>query len=87
MVKNIVWLSPDDEIIFWNKEFPHWDMSQQALVEIKKDSNLVHIIHVIIEMAPIAKVEGLGDVITRLARACLLRAHKVDIMLPFYECI
>lgn len=38
-------------------------------------------------MAPIAKVGGLGDVVTGLARACLSRGHKVDIMLPFYECI
>ncbi|KAK3008774.1 hypothetical protein RJ639_015224, partial [Escallonia herrerae] len=38
-------------------------------------------------MAPIAKVGGLGDVVTGLARTCLLRGHKVDIMLPFYECI
>ncbi|KAL6980341.1 starch synthase [Sarracenia purpurea var. burkii] len=38
-------------------------------------------------MAPIAKVGGLGDVLTGLARACLSRGHKVDIMLPFYECL
>ncbi|NP_001268021.1 starch synthase VI [Vitis vinifera] len=86
-VKDIVWPSPDDEIVFWNKEFPHWDVSQQAPAEIEKDSDLMHIIHVTAEMAPIAKVGGLGDVVTGLARACLSRAHKVDIMLPFYECI
>ncbi|KAL6973080.1 starch synthase [Sarracenia purpurea var. burkii] len=39
------------------------------------------------EMAPTAKVGGLGDVLTRLAQACLSRGHKVDIMLPFYECL
>lgn len=47
----------------------------------------MHIIHVTAEMAPIAKVGGLGDVVTGLARACLSRGHTVDIMLPFYECI
>lgn len=47
----------------------------------------MHITHVTAEMAPIAKVGGLGDVVTGLARACLSRGHTVDIMLPFYECI
>lgn len=47
----------------------------------------MHVIHVTAEMAPIAKVGGLGDVVTGLARACLTRGHKVDVMLPFYECI
>lgn len=47
----------------------------------------MHIIHVTAEMAPIAKVGGLGDVVTGLARACSSRGHTVDIMLPFYECI
>jgi starch synthase len=30
-------------------------------------------------------VGGLGDVVTGLARACLMRGHKVEVMLPFYE--
>lgn len=47
----------------------------------------MHIMHVTAEMAPIAKVGGLGDVVTGLARACSSRGHKVDVMLPFYECI
>ncbi|XP_073132550.1 probable starch synthase 4, chloroplastic/amyloplastic isoform X5 [Henckelia pumila] len=47
----------------------------------------MHIAHVTAEMAPIAKVGGLGDVVTGLARACLTRGHKVDVFLPFYECI
>lgn len=28
---------------------------------------------------------GLGDVVTGLARACLMRGHNVEVMLPFYE--
>lgn len=47
----------------------------------------MHIIHVTAELAPIAKVGGLGDVVTGLARACLMRGHTVDVFLPFYECI
>lgn len=62
-------------------------MSSEVPTHIVKDSDLMHIIHVTAEVAPIAKVGGLGDVVTGLARACLLRGHTVDIILPFYECI
>ncbi|XP_043714160.1 probable starch synthase 4, chloroplastic/amyloplastic isoform X2 [Telopea speciosissima] len=85
--KDFSWPSPNDEIPFWKKDFPSWDVSKENPVDIEKDSDLMHIIHVTAEMAPIAKVGGLGDVVTGLARACLSRGHKVDIMLPFYECI
>ncbi|XP_015881763.3 uncharacterized protein LOC107417660 isoform X1 [Ziziphus jujuba] len=85
--ESLVWPSPSDEIPFWNKEFPCWDVSSDIPVEVNKDAQLLHIIHVTAEMAPIAKVGGLGDVVTGLARACLLRGHTVDVMLPFYECI
>lgn len=83
----LVWPTPGDEIPFWKNKFPSRDASPEAPAEIEKDSNLMHIIHITAEMAPIAKVGGLGDVVTGLARACLSRGHTVDIMLPFYECI
>ncbi|KAK3006417.1 hypothetical protein RJ639_016683, partial [Escallonia herrerae] len=83
----LVWPSPGDEIPFWKREFPSWDASSEEPVNVEKDSDLMHIVHVTAEMAPIAKVGGLGDVVTGLARTCLLRGHKVDIILPFYECI
>ncbi|XP_031114452.1 uncharacterized protein LOC116017974 [Ipomoea triloba] len=85
--ENLDWPSPNDEIPFWKREFPLWDLASRASVGVEKDSDLMHIIHVTAEMAPIAKVGGLGDVVTGLARACLLRGHKVLVMLPFYECI
>lgn len=83
----LVWPGPGDEIPFWKNKFPSRDASPEVPAEIEKDSNLMHIIHITAEMAPIAKVGGLGDVVTGLARACLSRGHTVDIMLPFYECI
>lgn len=86
-VQEFVWPSPTDEIPFWKKGFHSWDANLEVPSEVKKDSKLMHIIHVTAEMAPIAKVGGLGDVVTGLARACLSRGHRVDIMLPFYECI
>ncbi|XP_031261254.1 uncharacterized protein LOC116119443 [Pistacia vera] len=82
-----VWPSPGDEIPFWMNKFPSTDLSPEVSADIEKDSNLLHIIHVTAEMAPIAKVGGLGDVVTGLARACLSCGHTVDVMLPFYECI
>lgn len=84
---NLVWPSPDDKIPFWRREFPTWDINSVDSVNAEKDSDLLHIVHVTAEMAPIAKVGGLGDVVTGLARACITRGHKVDVMLPFYECI
>ncbi|KAL0410339.1 UNVERIFIED_CONTAM: putative starch synthase 4, chloroplastic/amyloplastic [Sesamum latifolium] len=84
---DLVWPSPSDEIPFWKREFPSWDISSEGPDDIQKDSDLMHIVHVTAEMAPIAKVGGLGDVVTGLARACLARGHKVDVFLPFYECI
>ncbi|GAV91110.1 Glycos_transf_1 domain-containing protein/Glyco_transf_5 domain-containing protein [Cephalotus follicularis] len=83
----LVWPSPNDEIQFWERDFPSWNVTPQVPGNIQNDSDLMHIIHVTPEMAPIAKVGGLGDVVTGLARACLSRGHTVYIMLPFYECI
>ncbi|XP_077227348.1 uncharacterized protein LOC143860546 isoform X2 [Tasmannia lanceolata] len=87
VLEDINWPSPDDEIQFWKKDFPSCNVSANAPIDVEKDPDLMHIIHITAEMAPIAKVGGLGDVVTGLARACISRGHKVDIMLPLYECI
>ncbi|KAJ1427192.1 Starch synthase, catalytic domain [Sesbania bispinosa] len=47
----------------------------------------MHIIHIAVEMAPIAKVGGLGDVVTSLSRAVQDLNHNVDIVLPKYDCL
>ncbi|OVA11483.1 Glycosyl transferase [Macleaya cordata] len=47
----------------------------------------MHIVHVAVEMAPIAKVGGLGDVVTSLSRAVQDLGHNVDIILPKYDCL
>eukprot|EP00256_Glycine_max_P023840 XP_003546152.1 starch synthase 3, chloroplastic/amyloplastic isoform X3 [Glycine max] len=47
----------------------------------------LHIIHIAVEMAPIAKVGGLGDVVTSLSRAVQDLNHNVDIILPKYDCL
>ncbi|CAI9099004.1 OLC1v1035748C2 [Oldenlandia corymbosa var. corymbosa] len=86
-LENITWPSPNDKIPFWRRPFPSWDIASDGSTNAEKDADVLHIVHATAEMAPIAKVGGLGDVVTGLARACLARGHKVDVMLPFYECI
>jgi starch synthase len=45
----------------------------------------LNVVHLAAELAPHAKVGGLGDVVTGLARACAARGHNVRVMLPFYQ--
>ncbi len=47
----------------------------------------MHIIHVASEIAPIAKVGGLGDVLLGLSHELLWEGHDVDIILPKYDCL
>lgn len=45
------------------------------------------IVHIAVEMAPIAKVGGMGDVVTALGRAVQDEGHQVECILPKYDCI
>ncbi|XP_019260204.1 PREDICTED: probable starch synthase 4, chloroplastic/amyloplastic [Nicotiana attenuata] len=47
----------------------------------------LHIIHIAAEMAPVAKVGGLGDVVTGLGKALQKKGHLVEIVLPKYDCM
>lgn len=47
----------------------------------------LHVVHISVEMAPIAKVGGLGDVVTSLSRAVQDLNHTVDVILPKYDCL
>ncbi|KAG8046694.1 hypothetical protein GUJ93_ZPchr0008g14009 [Zizania palustris] len=47
----------------------------------------IHIVHIAVEMAPIAKVGGLGDVVTSLSRAIQDLGHNVEVILPKYDCM
>uniref|UniRef100_A0A0D9X573 starch synthase n=1 Tax=Leersia perrieri TaxID=77586 RepID=A0A0D9X573_9ORYZ len=45
----------------------------------------IHIVHIAVEMAPIAKVGGLADVVTSLSRAIQELGHNVEVILPKYN--
>lgn len=45
----------------------------------------IHVMHVAVEMAPIAKVGGLGDVVLALGRAVADAGHLVEVILPKYR--
>lgn len=45
----------------------------------------MHIVHIAAELAPVAKVGGLGDVIYGLSRETNRQRHKVTVMLPKYD--
>ena len=45
----------------------------------------LYICHIAVEMAPIAKVGGLGDVVTALSRAVQEHGHHAEIILPRYD--
>ncbi|CAI5467722.1 unnamed protein product, partial [Closterium sp. Yama58-4] len=47
----------------------------------------LHVVHIAAEMAPVAKVGGLADVITGLSKALQRRGHLVEIILPKYDCM
>jgi len=63
------------------------DVGGGALAERTPDPMPVHVVHVTAEMAPIAKVGGLGDVVTGLSKEMLARGNTVEVILPYYECL
>lgn len=47
----------------------------------------LHVVHVAAEMAPVAKVGGLGDVVAGLGKALQKRGHLVEVVIPKYDCM
>jgi len=85
----IAWPSPN-EPKFWDRAprsepMPPLASPPGSVLSTERDSTPMHIVHITAEMAPIAKVGGLGDVVTGLARSCQARGHHTTVMMPFYE--
>lgn len=55
-----------------------------ALVQAK---SFMHIIHIASELAPIAKVGGLADVVYGLCQETLKLGYTTEVILPKYDCI
>lgn len=82
------WPSPTDDPPFWMRQTRVAPETSGTLAaSADPDAYSLSVVHVTAEMAPIAKVGGLGDVITGLSKACLQRGHHVRVVLPFYECL
>lgn len=47
----------------------------------------MHIVHIASELAPLAKVGGLADVLLGLSRELSWKGHDVDIIIPKYDCL
>lgn len=47
----------------------------------------MHIINIAAELAPLAKVGGLADVVLGLSRELSWKGHDVDIIIPKYDCM
>ncbi len=47
----------------------------------------MQIVHIAPELAPVAKVGGLADVVLGLARELTAQGHKVEVILPKYDCL
>ncbi|KAL8140334.1 hypothetical protein V2J09_006355 [Rumex salicifolius] len=83
-IMDFVFSDKQDGGIFDNKD--GMDYHVPVFGGIAKESPM-HIVHIAVEMAPIAKVGGLGDVVTSLSRAVQDMNHHVDIILPKYDCL
>ncbi|GAB2298877.1 Soluble starch synthase 3, chloroplastic/amyloplastic [Dionaea muscipula] len=81
---DFVFSEKEDGGIFDNKD--GMDYHIPVYGGIAKEPPL-HIVHIAVEMAPIAKVGGLGDVVTSLSRAIQDLNHHVDVILPKYDCL
>eukprot|EP00747_Dinoflagellata_sp_TGD_P118661 gnl/TRDRNA2_/TRDRNA2_172868_c6_seq16.p1 gnl/TRDRNA2_/TRDRNA2_172868_c6~~gnl/TRDRNA2_/TRDRNA2_172868_c6_seq16.p1 ORF type:complete len:848 (+),score=129.15 gnl/TRDRNA2_/TRDRNA2_172868_c6_seq16:20-2563(+) len=63
----------------------HGSIDYHVPIVGKAKSPRLYVVHISVEMAPIAKVGGLGDVVTALARSVQERGHLVEIILPWHE--
>jgi len=57
-----------------------WNVTGMCCVQLTPPG--LHVVHIAVEMAPICKVGGLGDVVTALGRAVQELGHQVEVILP-----
>lgn len=69
-----------------NEQEPDIVQTLRALLRGKARPGL-HVVHIAAEMAPVAKVGGLADVVTGLGKALQKKGHLVEVVLPKYDCM
>eukprot|EP00240_Pyramimonas_obovata_P003103 CAMPEP_0118922034 /NCGR_PEP_ID=MMETSP1169-20130426/1105_1 /TAXON_ID=36882 /ORGANISM="Pyramimonas obovata, Strain CCMP722" /LENGTH=657 /DNA_ID=CAMNT_0006862847 /DNA_START=43 /DNA_END=2016 /DNA_ORIENTATION=+ len=87
---DIEWASSEDEEPFWQRsarKASALPLMLPPVPPVPADANPMHIVHISAELAPIAKVGGLGDAVAGLGLACAQRGHNVECIIPFYSCI
>ena len=92
LTSGIQWPKPGESPLFYERP------ARSSIVTVPSDNNSIampptspehrlHVVHVTAEMAPCAKVGGLGDVVTGLSKECLAQGHSNEVILPYYECL
>ena len=56
------------------------DISPPGQANVQRDDHPLDIVHITAEMAPVAKVGGLGDVVQGLAKATADRGNNVQVL-------
>nr|AEL97582.1 starch synthase IIIa [Hordeum vulgare subsp. vulgare]AEL97586.1 starch synthase IIIa [Hordeum vulgare subsp. vulgare] len=81
---DFVFSESDENGIYDNRNGMDYHIPVSDSIETE---NYMRIIHIAVEMAPVAKVGGLGDVVTSLSRAVQDLGHTVEVILPKYDCL
>ncbi|KAL5839147.1 hypothetical protein ACOSQ3_011851 [Xanthoceras sorbifolium] len=90
LLREMVWKRDrhiHDAYMACKKKNEHEAVSTFLSLTSSSTSSGLHVIHIAAEMAPVAKVGGLGDVITGIGKALQKRGHLVEIILPKYDCM
>ncbi|BAD87397.1 glycogen (starch) synthase-like [Oryza sativa Japonica Group] len=90
MLREMAWKRDDRicEAYFACKGAKESDVMETFLkLSLSGNSSGLHIVHIAAEMAPVAKVGGLADVVAGLGKALQTKGHLVEIVLPKYDCM
>lgn len=72
--------------IFFSQEIANL-YDEHDIFFLNSELMIMHIVHIASELAPLAKVGGLADVVLGLSRELSWKGHDVDIIIPKYDCM
>ncbi|MDR0361865.1 MAG: glycogen synthase [Planctomycetota bacterium] len=64
-----------------------WSMPEYRTTRVLPKEKRLYIVMIAPEVAPTAKVGGLGDVVQGLGRELMNRGHEVEVIAPMYSCM